>query len=247
MMSWVNSRDEGTVESSSRPVSRRFLLRLALVAILACAAVPGSLLLRPWTGSNLGIVHGGSVIRAAQPTSGLPALIHDYHLASILNLRGGSARDSWYTDEVETARKSQVDFFDLPLSATKRPSRRDLLRLIGTLDRCEYPLLIHCKAGADRTGLATAIYLMMHCNEPPRQALRAFTIYHSHVPLFGTEHLHEPIDEYANWLDANGLEHTPDRFRMWVKNEYKSDDPAMDPPPLEPGPRRPTREPTSVE
>lgn len=238
MMSWVNSKDDGAVESSSRRVSRRFLLRLALVAILACAAVPGSLLLRPWTGSNLGIVHGGRVIRAAQPTSGLPALIHDYHLASILNLRGGSARDWWYTDEVETARKSQVDFFDLPLSATKRPSRRDLLRLIGTLDRCEYPLLIHCKAGADRTGLATAIYLMMHCNETPRQALRAFTIYHSHVPLFGTEHLHEPIDEYAIWLDAKGLEHTPERFRAWVKNDYVSNDPAIDPPPLEPGPRK---------
>jgi hypothetical protein len=212
---------------------------LALVAILSCAAVAGALLLRPWTSSNLGIVHGGRVIRAAQPTSGLRALIQDYHLASILNLRGGSPRDRWYNNEVETAKKSQVAFFDLPLSATKRPSRRDLLRLIGTLDRCEYPLLIHCKAGADRTGLATAIYLMMHSNEPPRQALRAFTIYHSHVPLFGTEHLHEPLDEYANWLDARRLEHTPDRFRSWVKNEFQSEDPPVDPPPLEPGPRKP--------
>jgi hypothetical protein len=143
---------------------------------------------------------------------------------------------------VETARKSQVALFDLPLSATKRPSRGDLLRLIGTLDHCEYPLLIHCKAGADRTGLATAIYLMMQCNEPPRQALRAFTIYHSHVPLFGTEHLHEPIDEYANWLDAKGLEHTPERFRAWVKNEYQAEDPGVDPPPVEPGPRKAHRE-----
>jgi hypothetical protein len=80
---------------------------------------------------------------------------------------------------------------------------------------------------------------MMHCNEPPRQALRAFTIYHSHVPLFGTEHLHEPIDEYAAWLDARGLEHSPDRFREWVKNEYQADDPGVDAPPIEPGPRKP--------
>jgi len=242
MMSWIRSPDDSTVESPSRQSARRLLLRAVLLSILACAAVPGSLLLRPWTGSNLGIVHGGRVIRAAQPTSGLPALIHDYHLASILNLRGGTVRDWWYTDEVETARKSQVAFFDLPLSATKRPSRRDLQRLISTLDRCEYPLLIHCKAGADRTGLATAVYLMLHCNEPPREALRAFTIYHSHVPLFGTEHLHEPIDEYAAWLDAKGLEHTPDRFRAWVKNEYQSDDPGVDVPPVEPGPRKPLPE-----
>jgi hypothetical protein len=242
MKLWARTPGDDISRSSSRMGSRRLLLRLALVAILACAAVPGSLLLRPWTGSNLGIVHGGQVIRAAQPTTGLPALIHDYHLASILNLRGGSPRDWWYNDEVETAKKRRVAFFDLPLSATKRPSRRDLLRLIDTLDRCDYPLLIHCKAGADRTGLATAVYLMTHCNEPPRQALRAFTIYHSHVPLFGTEHLHEPLDEYASWLDAKQLEHTPERFRAWVKNEYKSEDPAVDPPPLEPGPRKALRE-----
>jgi hypothetical protein len=247
MMLPVRTLVDGTVESSSRTGSRRLWLRLALIAILSCAAVPVSLLLRPWTGSNLGIVHGGRVIRAAQPTSGLPALIQDYHLASILNLRGGSPRDWWYNDEVETAKKSQVAFFDLPLSATKRPSRRDLLRLIGTLDRCEYPLLIHCKAGADRTGLATAVYLMMHCNEPPRHALRAFTIYHSHVPLFGTEHLHEPLDEYASWLEAKGLEHTPERFRAWIKNDYHAEDPGVDPPPLEPGPRKVLRETSTSE
>ena len=39
-----------------------------------------------------------------------------------------------------------MTFFDLPLSATTRPGRSDLLRLIDVLDRCPYPLLIHCKA-----------------------------------------------------------------------------------------------------
>ena len=67
----------------------------------------------------------------------------------------------------------------------------------------------------------------------------SFTIYHSHVPWFGTEHLHEPLDEYALWLEVHALSHTPERFRAWVKDEYRSDDPGVDPPPLSPGPRRP--------
>ena len=95
--------------------------------------------------------------------------------------------------------------------------RRELLTLIDFFDHCQYPLLIHCKAGADRTGLASALYLMIRQDEPPREAIRAFTIYHGHVPLFGTEHLHEPLDEYAQWLDSRGLTHTPARFREWVK------------------------------
>jgi protein tyrosine phosphatase (PTP) superfamily phosphohydrolase (DUF442 family) len=189
--------------------------------------------------SNLGIVDHGRVIRAAQPTSQLKELIKEHHLASILNLRGGSSRDWWYTAEVQAAEKGGVAFFDVPLSATRRPSRRDLLVLIDLFDHCTYPLLIHCKAGADRTGLASAIYLMTQRGEPPRQAARSFSIYHSHLPVFGTERLHEPLDEYAAWLEANSLEHTPTRFRDWVRNDYRSDDPAVDPAPVVPGPRRP--------
>ena len=120
------------------------------------------------------------------------------------------------------------------MSATKRPKRSDLLRLIDVMNRCEYPLLIHCKSGADRTGLATTIYRMVVLKEPPEKALAAFTIYHSHVPIFGPERLHEPIDEYAAWLTNHGLPHTPERFRNWVLNTYESDDPSVEPPPVAP-------------
>jgi hypothetical protein len=216
----------------------RFVRRASLTILLVLAAIPAGLLSRPWWGSNLGIVDPGRVIRAAQPTRQLPELISDYNLASILNLRGGSSQDWWYSAEVKTANDHGLAFFDLPLSATKRPGRRELLQLIDTFVSCRYPLLIHCKAGADRTGLASAIYLMVQRAEPPRQALRAFTIYHSHVPLFGTEHLHEPIEEYAAWLEAKSLSHSPDRFRSWVRDEYRSADPSVDPPPLPSGPRK---------
>jgi hypothetical protein len=206
--------------------------------LLLGATIPVCLLLRPWLDGNVGVVDPGRVIRSAQPTTGLSGLIKNHHLASILNLRGGSFRDSWYSAEVQVAESSGVSFFDLPLSATQRPSRRDLLLLIDLLDRCPYPLLIHCKAGADRTGLASAVYLMMHRGEPPGQAAGAFTLYHSHLPVFGPEHLHEPLDEYARWLETRSLSHTPERFRQWVKNEYRSADPRVDPPPLAVGPRK---------
>ncbi len=207
--------------------------------VLITVAAPLCLLLRPLVSSNLGTVDPGRVFRAAQPTSQLSTLIQDYHLASILNLRGGSSKDRWYTAEVRTAEANGVAFFDFPMNATSRPSRRELLTLIEFFDHCEYPLLIHCKAGADRTGLASAVYRMIRLNEPPREAIRAFTIYHGHVPLFGTAHLHEPLDEYAQWLDSRGLEHTPERFREWVKKEFRSADTGTDPSPLAPGPRRP--------
>jgi protein tyrosine/serine phosphatase len=182
-------------------------------------------------------VEAGRVIRSAQPTSHLGTWIRDFRLRSILNLRGGSAADHWYDAEVKAAQAAGVSFYDFPISATKRPSRHDLLVLIDTMGSCPYPLLIHCKSGADRTGLASALYLMTQRGLPPEQAEKAFTLEHGHIPLCGPEHLHEPLDEYTAWLASRGLTHSPDRFRDWVKHEYASPGRPEDPPPLRPGPR----------
>ena len=130
-------------------------------------------------------------------------------------------------------------FYDFPISATKRPTRRELLVLIDTLRSCPYPLLIHCKSGADRTGLASALYLMVRARN--RRPSRPRTPSPSNTDisrLCGPEHLHEPLREYAAWLAARGLAHSPDRFRDWVKNDYESPDGPEDPPPLTPGPRQ---------
>jgi hypothetical protein len=231
---------EPLVASGRRSRRRRRLRRIALasaVVLLTLALSAAWIFRRPWFQGNLAVVDPGRVIRSAQPTSQLPEWIREYQLRSILNLRGGSAADWWYGAEVKAARDGGVSFYDLPLSATRRPSRRELLILIDTLRSCPYPLLIHCKSGADRTGLASALYVMIGRGIPPERAEDTFTIEHGHIPLCGPEHLHEPLREYAAWLTARGLTHSPDRFRHWVKNEYRSHDGPEDPPPLEPGPR----------
>jgi protein tyrosine phosphatase (PTP) superfamily phosphohydrolase (DUF442 family) len=216
---------------------RRYVIRPAAWSSLVAALILGSFLLKPFYSSNLGIIDDGRVIRSAQPTAALKDMIRDHKLASILNLRGGSPRNDYYSNEVRVAKEMGVDFYDVSMSATRRPRRLDLLRLIDVVNRCEYPLLIHCKSGADRTGLATAIYRMVVLKEPPEEAMGAFTIYHSHVPILGPQRLHEPIDEYAAWLSKNELRHTPERFHDWVLNTYEAKDAAVEPPPVAPGSR----------
>jgi len=159
-------------------------------------------------------------------------------MESILNLRGGSQADSWYAAEVRATRERGVDFYDLSISATRRPRRRELLILLDLFERCRYPLLIHCKSGSDRTGLATALYLMSRQGESPDRALRAFSLRYGHVPIGGPEHLHEPVEEYDAWLKAQHLAHRPEHLRAWVAEVYVSDDPNRNVPTLQPGPRK---------
>lgn len=226
-----------------RPVAinkeiRRAVIRTTALVCLTVSLGSLGLLLKPFYSQNIGVVDPGRAYRSAQPTARLGAMIREYKLASILNLRGGSPKDAFYANEVRAADEAGVSFYDLPLSATRRPKRRELLLLVDVLSKCEYPLLIHCKSGADRTGLASAMYKLMILGQPPERAEEAFTIFHSHIPLFGTQHLHEPIDEYAAWLTQHGLTHTAERFRDWIMNDYEADDPAEEPPPLAAGPRR---------
>ena len=109
--------------------------------------------------------------------------------------------------------------------------------LIDTLRSCPYPLLIHCKSGADRTGLASALYLMIRRGVPPEQAEDAFTLEHGHVPLCGPEHLHEPLQEYAAWLAAEGSPTRPTAFATGSRTSTPPRTGRQDPPPLQPGPR----------
>ncbi|MDR3636647.1 MAG: tyrosine-protein phosphatase [Isosphaeraceae bacterium] len=170
---------------------------------------------------NFAVVDPGKVYRSAQPKGAL-GWVRDYHLASILNLRGGSPADAWYASEVRACEREGIDFYDLPMVATRRPTRAELLVLLDLLERCEYPLLIHCKSGSDRTGLASALYRLSVLAEPPERASEAFSVWRGHFPIGGPELLQEPVKEYSEWLKSRGMTHTPQRFRQWVEHDYRS-------------------------
>jgi hypothetical protein len=232
-MASASTTSQTNTQGRSRRRRRQVVLGLLIVIGLGAVAI----FRRPLFEGNFGVVDPGLVYRSAQPTADLPRLIRAYRLAAVLNLRGGSPSDSWYASEVRLTRENAVVFYDLPLNATQRPTRRDLIRLLDLFDRTPYPLLIHCKQGSDRTGLAAALYVLSRRGESPAQALRAFSIGYGHVALGGPAHLHEPFLEYGAWLQSHGLSHTPTRFRTWVEQVYRADDQATDIPPLEPGPR----------
>jgi protein tyrosine/serine phosphatase len=210
------------------------------VVLLVLAVASTAVLYRPIFLGNVAAVEPGKVYRCAQPKANLDELIAELRPGSILNLRGGWYTDDWYAAEVEATEQSGIDFYDFPMKATRRPSRAELLTLIDLLDRCRYPLVIHCKSGADRTGLASALYRLVVLGHSPDEALEEFSIFYSHIPLAGPERLHAPFKEYRDWLQAEGKVHDPSLFRDWVARHFRDEQPAAESEPiapLEPGPR----------
>ena len=227
----------GEPKARAGRAGRKVVAAWAAWAVALGVAAGAAVAYRPIFLGNFGVVDPGLVYRSGQPGGGWGPLIRDLKLATVVNLRGGSGDDDWYAREVEATRAAGVDFYDMHLGATRRPSRVELLELVDVFGRARYPLLIHCKAGSDRTGMAAAIYLMVRRGVGPDEAAGAFTVRHGHVPVGGTEKLHEPFREYADWLAARRLPHTPGRFRGWIEAEYRDDRPGVAFRPLRPGPR----------
>lgn len=244
------ARATGAEGHTPLATSRSLGVRLLRIGTVAAAALV--ILLATFSTyafrNNFAVVDDGRVFRSAQPQNAgeFRRLVADHRIASVLNLRGGGADDPWYRDEARVLPSLGVDFYDLPMLATERPSRRTLLRLAAVLDTCRYPLLIHCKSGSDRTGLAVSLYLLTHRGLPPSEALRGFSVWHGHVPFGGTERLQEPLKEYDAWLRSRRLAHSPERFRDWLRADYVADDAYVDEAPPRIGPRLPERPATVI-
>ncbi len=219
-------------------VARRRRWLMIGVALAAALVWCGIEFRRPLFYSNFDVVDPGKVYRSAQPTTQLRDWVATYHLASIVNLRGGWKGDAFYAREMDVSEQMGVDFYDLALDAQRRPSRKELLTILNLLEDCRYPLLIHCKSGSDRTGLVCGLYRLAVLDQPPGRAIEAFSMQHGHIPLGGAERLHEPFNEYESWLQTQKATHSPQVFREWVERVYSPAESNNGPAPrLRPGPR----------
>ena len=133
---------------------------------------------------------------------------------TILNLRGGFHL-AHHKFEKESCARLGMRLVDVPMSARTAPDPKTLLNLIRALGEVEKPVLMHCKSGADRTGLAAAIYLMEYAGAPLEVARRQLSPRFLHFRRSKTGILDHVLDLYGARL-AQG----PIRFADWVATEY---------------------------
>jgi protein tyrosine/serine phosphatase len=136
------------------------ILKTASVVIIAVAVLVGARLFYVKEQGNFHVVRAGEVYRSAQlDDRNLNRYIKQYGIRTIVNLRGEHNDAKWYKDEIRISKKYNVRHYNLGLNATKSPNENQISRLIKIFRTAARPVLLHCKAGADRAGLASAIWL----------------------------------------------------------------------------------------
>jgi protein tyrosine/serine phosphatase len=132
---------------------------------------------------NFHTVIAGELYRSAQPTA---AQIEDYAqkygIRTIVNLRGAS-NAAWYADETATAERLGIKHIDFSMRASKGITAEQADQLVALLKDAPKPILIHCQAGADRSGLVSVIYSQRIAGMPEEKAEKQLSIYFGHVGL----------------------------------------------------------------
>jgi protein tyrosine phosphatase (PTP) superfamily phosphohydrolase (DUF442 family) len=214
---------------------KRKTIARATVAVIVLALL-GPLAWKLGT-ANFATVVPGRVYRSAQMgAEQLGRVVHERRIRTVLNLRGAHPEEAWYRQERAAVLAQGATQVDVALSSCEWMSKAQARTLVNVLDAAEYPILIHCQRGAERTGLVSAFSELLRPGGSLRSARGQFSIAYLFLPVGDGAHIPEHLDGYETWLRVKGLSHSPSAFRRWCAEAYQPGQPSRDAWPYDPYP-----------
>ncbi|TCM55134.1 protein tyrosine/serine phosphatase [Rhizobium sp. PP-F2F-G48] len=187
----------------------------SLAALLFMAFLPATLMTgihfsRIILTDNFHEVVPGQLYRSAQPSGAdLSDYKSRYGIRTVVNLRG-EGRSAWYREEAETTAREGMVLINFRMSAYRALTLEESRALVAILRDAPKPILIHCKSGADRTGLASVIYESQIAGKDEKTAERQLSIAFGHfaVPFLSSAYaMDESWKDFEATLD--GLDQQP--------------------------------------
>lgn len=162
-------------------VRKAFLIAVTAVVVAAAsyASYCGVLI---WSG-NFHSVEEGQLYRSAQLSKAeIAREIDAHHIRSVLNLRGPNPNDQWYQDEVAATHEHGAALYDVGISAQEAVAPEKIEKILTILRDAPKPILVHCRAGADRTGLVSALYRYAIQGQSAETAEHELSLRYGHFP-----------------------------------------------------------------
>ena len=200
------------------PSLTRWLLRGCLTGIAVALGAQAVYVLILW---NFHAVIPGRVYRSAQPEGAdLDRYVRRHNIRTVVNLNGCCDPKPEYLDECRATHRLDISPEDIGMSAGRLPAVPALRHLLEVFDHAEPPLLIHCHRGIDRTGLASALALLLYTDATLDEARRELGFFRGHLSFGRTGNIDRFFDLYREWLAGRGAAHSPAALRRFVEHDY---------------------------
>ena len=161
---------------------------------------------------------GRDAWRSAQPAPHQIAAIGRLGVKTIVNLRGERWCGSYWLEQAACARHG-IRLVDYQLRSRAAPTKEELRGARDLLARIEYPMLLHCKSGADRAGLMSVLYMIVREGRPVAEAKAQLALKFGHIRQSDTGILDYMFERYL--ADATA---SPIAFFDWVETRYDPDE-----------------------
>jgi protein tyrosine phosphatase (PTP) superfamily phosphohydrolase (DUF442 family) len=173
-----------------REISKSKKAKLLFIILTAVLFLPASYFIYMEEQGNFHTITPGEAYRSAQLDGDeLQHYIRKYNIKSIINLRGKRTGRSWYQEELLVSKQFDCRHYDLSISPDKSPSPEQVKKLLHLFETAPRPVLLHCKAGADRSGLAAALWKAVVDGAPKKLAGKQLSLRFGHFPIGPTSAL----------------------------------------------------------
>ncbi|MGO8951975.1 MAG: fused DSP-PTPase phosphatase/NAD kinase-like protein [Rhodomicrobium sp.] len=154
------------------------------------------------------------VWRSAQPSPAQIAYYARKGIKTIVNLRGERDCGS-YRLQVEACRRHGIKLVNFPLRSRMVPTVEVIHEAKKLFNELEYPILLHCKSGADRAGLMAAFFMYMKEGKPIEEAVKQLSLKFGHFKKSDTGVLDYLFERYMADNSAD-----PMTFFEWLETRY---------------------------
>lgn len=159
-------------------------LKVFITGLILLISPPGIYALYEIETGNFHTITSGEAYRSGQlDRSRLVYYIKTYKIKSILNLRGEMPGSKWYTEEMRASAENNVAHYDVSLSAYREPAEEDVRKLMTVFRSAPRPILIHCEGGADRSGLVSAMWMLVIDKQPKSKAGKELSLLYGHIAV----------------------------------------------------------------
>ena len=163
---------------------KKNLSKITTIFIVFCGLIYGAWLLYMEKQGNFHTITFKEAYRSGQLNrDNLEHYVRKFGLRSVINLRGAGKGEKWYEEEIRTCRELGVIHFDIELSAYVRPSQNKISSLLNIFAIAPKPVFIHCLGGADRSGLASALWKLKVDGASKQEAQKQSSILYGHLPF----------------------------------------------------------------